>query len=121
MSMSCFFFKQKTAYEVRISDWSSDVCSSDLLLAVPDHQVPIGPMHHDGVVLDGGVHYVVVAALALAGEDRGEVAGRDVLQVAHPDIGELAVVVDVDRHQPRALAARRIVVIEVVADRKSVV
>src|SRR3546814_2699343 len=26
-----FFFKQKTAYEVRISDWSSDVCSSDLM------------------------------------------------------------------------------------------
>src|SRR3546814_18052947 len=31
---SFFFFKQKTAYEMRISDWSSDVCSSDLLLAV---------------------------------------------------------------------------------------
>src|SRR3546814_6592218 len=33
--MSCFgvffFFKQKTAYDMRISDWSSDVCSSDLL------------------------------------------------------------------------------------------
>src|SRR3546814_9452381 len=29
---SFFFFKQKTAYEMRISDWSSDVCSSDLLL-----------------------------------------------------------------------------------------
>src|SRR3546814_12132651 len=27
-----FFFKQKTAYDMRISDWSSDVCSSDLLL-----------------------------------------------------------------------------------------
>src|SRR3546814_9263247 len=27
-----FFFKQKTAYEMRISDWSSDVCSSDLML-----------------------------------------------------------------------------------------
>src|SRR3546814_990080 len=26
-----FFFKQKTAYEMRISDWSSDVCSSDLV------------------------------------------------------------------------------------------
>src|SRR3546814_1536178 len=26
-----FFFKQKTAYEIRMSDWSSDVCSSDLL------------------------------------------------------------------------------------------
>src|SRR3546814_19412577 len=31
MWLSCFFFfKQKTAYEMRISDWSSDVCSSDL-------------------------------------------------------------------------------------------
>src|SRR3546814_2244337 len=29
-----FFFKQKTAYEMRISDWSSDGCSSDLSLAV---------------------------------------------------------------------------------------
>src|SRR3546814_5000936 len=28
-----FFFKQKTAYEMRISDWSSDVCSSDLRMA----------------------------------------------------------------------------------------
>src|SRR3546814_5532533 len=32
-----FFFKQKTAYEMRISDWSSDVCSSDL-------EVPSGVM-----------------------------------------------------------------------------
>src|SRR3546814_8815471 len=30
MIVYLFFFKQKTAYEVRISDWSSDVCSSDL-------------------------------------------------------------------------------------------
>src|SRR3546814_7664825 len=30
MVVLCFFFKQKTAYEMRISDWSSDVCSSDL-------------------------------------------------------------------------------------------
>src|SRR3546814_7928764 len=33
-TMGCFFFfffKQKTAYEMRISDWSSDVCSSDLV------------------------------------------------------------------------------------------
>src|SRR3546814_9194771 len=30
-SVVFFFFKQKTAYEMRISDWSSDVCSSDLL------------------------------------------------------------------------------------------
>src|SRR3546814_7624410 len=31
-SVFFFFFKQKTAYEVRISDWSSDVCSSDLIV-----------------------------------------------------------------------------------------
>src|SRR3546814_7230472 len=30
-----FFFKQKTAYELRISDWSSDVCSSDLFRDTP--------------------------------------------------------------------------------------
>src|SRR3546814_15417622 len=32
-----FFFKQKTAYEMRISDWSSDVCSSDLVRALEPH------------------------------------------------------------------------------------
>src|SRR3546814_2394280 len=31
-----FFFKQKTAYEMRISDWSSDVCSSDLVVPLVD-------------------------------------------------------------------------------------
>src|SRR3546814_13760918 len=35
-----FFFKQKTAYEMRISDWSSDVCSSDLNQAVVNAVVP---------------------------------------------------------------------------------
>src|SRR3546814_10549356 len=34
--MCFFFFKQKTAYEMRISDWSSDLCSSDLLAHHPD-------------------------------------------------------------------------------------
>src|SRR3546814_5162689 len=34
--MVVFVFKQKTAYEMRISDWSSDVCSSDLLKVVDD-------------------------------------------------------------------------------------
>src|SRR3546814_10260210 len=33
-----FFFMQKTSYEMRISDWSSDVCSSDL----PEHTRPVG-------------------------------------------------------------------------------
>src|SRR3546814_9229797 len=53
-----FFFKQKTAYEMRISDWSSDVCSSDLADAGDDrHQddlaaleplFPLPFLQHDG-------------------------------------------------------------------------
>src|SRR3546814_1429154 len=38
----CFFFKQKTAYEMRISDWSSDVCSSDLS-AVQNWEMSFAP------------------------------------------------------------------------------
>src|SRR3546814_5586799 len=44
--MFFFFFKQKTAYEMRISDWSSDGCSSDL-------QVP-RLLHHRGVLARSG-------------------------------------------------------------------
>src|SRR3546814_2724843 len=43
--MMFFFFKQKTAYEMRISDWSSDVCSSDL--AAHGHAHMLG-FEHDG-------------------------------------------------------------------------
>src|SRR3546814_2408000 len=39
-----FFFKQKTAYEMRISDWSSDVCSSDLFWE-------LSPRLPDGAIL----------------------------------------------------------------------
>src|SRR3546814_3540582 len=38
--VSIFFVKQKTAYEMRISDWSSDVCSSDLLLSYATNPSP---------------------------------------------------------------------------------
>src|SRR3546814_4221265 len=38
-----FFFKQKTAYEMRISDWSSDVCSSDLF-ASDEAVAPVAPV-----------------------------------------------------------------------------
>src|SRR3546814_16093891 len=64
----CFFFKQKTAYEMRISDWSSDVCSSDLgydeMIVLRDiafeshcehHMAPIIGKAHVGYVPDGKV------------------------------------------------------------------
>src|SRR3546814_5025828 len=47
-----FFFKQKTAYEMRISDWSSDVCSSDLGLGpVAD----MAPVERTGRLEDAGL------------------------------------------------------------------
>src|SRR3546814_6587107 len=39
-----FFFKQKTAYEMRISDWSSDVCSSDLPVCKAAMLAPCNPI-----------------------------------------------------------------------------
>src|SRR3546814_4816828 len=55
--MFIFFFKQKTAYELRISDWSSDVCSSDLSEALArraaasrhEHRLPV--IRHVGLLL----------------------------------------------------------------------
>src|SRR3546814_4238509 len=52
-----FFFKQKTAYEMRISDWSSDVCSSDLVAIVAKH--------------DGLAHAAAQVVAALAAEHDG--------------------------------------------------
>src|SRR3546814_14959855 len=55
-----FFFKQKTAYEMRISDWSSDVCSSDL--PVP-HDLPCcAPACRAAAVPDRGLHVRAVGA-----------------------------------------------------------
>src|SRR3546814_20045862 len=66
LSIGCFFFKQKTAYEMRISDWSSDVCSSDLIL---DQRLGrarrwqrVNPVHHGTICRP---RYVEVAADAL--------------------------------------------------------
>src|SRR3546814_1663412 len=56
-----FFFKQKTAYELRISDWSSDVCSSDL----------------QGEQL---------AAVSLSGKINGAVGNYNAHVAAYPDV-----------------------------------
>src|SRR3546814_6787885 len=62
-----FFFKQKTAYEMRISDWSSDVCSSDLLERVLAQLAGHGI--HD--LLDGD--HALWATEAAVGGVRGQV------------------------------------------------
>src|SRR3546814_5046341 len=70
-----FFFKQKTAYEMRISDWSSDVCSSDLdaLLnsdehsahcRTESHRAAANPLRRDGQL--AAVHLIEYGAQAMA-------------------------------------------------------
>src|SRR3546814_5434727 len=60
-----FFFKQKTAYEMRISDWSSDVCSSDL----PHRYTRLRDLMDDfqGAFNDADIVYV--APVYAAGEE----------------------------------------------------
>src|SRR3546814_1236043 len=66
-----FFFKQKTAYEMRISDWSSDVCSSDLesaprpATALPRPRQPFGDEHRPDTRA-AAHHDAQLAAIAVA-------------------------------------------------------
>src|SRR3546814_14379154 len=85
-----FFFKQKTAYEMRISDWSSDVCSSDLAVAqhhpvdrrppgddalvvlLPDElAVDAGRLHLAALAVDAGQHLDVEAAVVQRCDEGG--------------------------------------------------
>src|SRR3546814_148866 len=75
-----FFFKQKTAYEMRISDWSSDVCSSDLegcLLNAPDvymDKLAVGPGYSPGIIdLNKSVRENVEAVAREKGVDASEI------------------------------------------------
>src|SRR3546814_1513967 len=70
-----FFFKQKTAYEMRISDWSSDVCSSDLL----ERDRPGQDVRQPPVVVDPH-HLVNLWAAEVAVDDEHALAGRDARQ-----------------------------------------
>src|SRR3546814_2594039 len=68
MSLFLFCFKQKTAYEMRISDWSSDVCSSDL-------QVVEQAIGHRGQAAHGTRHdHHADGIEPAAGERRADVA-----------------------------------------------
>src|SRR3546814_9287640 len=55
------FFKQKTAYEMRISDWSSDVCSSDLLL-LDGLQLLFLQRNEGSAVTERGTHSALMIA-----------------------------------------------------------
>src|SRR3546814_2179499 len=92
MVLYFFFFKQKTAYEVRISDWSSDVCSSDLAEVEQVHVAVVVDQHVGrlDVAVDHQVAVRVgrgVADLQVQPHDR---AGVERVRVA-PAVDALAV------------------------------
>src|SRR3546814_7399050 len=70
VSFMFFFFKQKTAYEMRISDWSSDVCSSDLT-----HE-PIDTVRYIANRSSGRQGFAIAGALAAEGAAVTLIAGR---------------------------------------------
>src|SRR3546814_5187960 len=94
-SLFFFFFKQKTAYEMRISDWSSDVCSSDLrggrhLCLGPDGSRNGGDARHADAELRSGCAGASDEPDGAAGDDRlyircGGPAADDELSGRHAD------------------------------------
>src|SRR3546814_19739185 len=81
-----FFFKQKTAYEMRISDWSSDVCSSDLTiagaLALLDSALPKPPPKQETLNGIGPLMDLLKVMLKLRCEEH-DVAQKLVASSAH--------------------------------------
>src|SRR3546814_5283296 len=84
-----FFFKQKTAYEMRISDWSSDVCSSDLIaggaIQIELDRVGVDQRRGDFAepFLDAEAT-LKVAAEQLDGERAGDILGAAARRLAFP-------------------------------------
>src|SRR3546814_5956350 len=87
----CFFFKQKTAYDMRISDWSSDVCSSDLRKGIHADREKID----EAAAVDGGsvrrgqCHIVGARVARLAGRAAGGGGGSGGCGRVQHDLGEL--------------------------------
>src|SRR3546814_4916158 len=80
-----FFFKQKTAYEMRISDWSSDVCSSDLLA----HLIALPRM-----IAAAGVKVAIIHRAAFMREAGGDDDAILDMRMDQPDEGEMAKMID---------------------------
>src|SRR3546814_4354512 len=75
-----FFFKQKTAYEMRISDWSSDVCSSDLGYTV--RGAALSGIAAENLEGGSGIQSRTIASLEHAwGQGREQLGPKDVLVV----------------------------------------
>src|SRR3546814_7292827 len=105
-----FFFKQKTAYEMRISDWSSDVCSSDLWRVGMRDQHGMGPRSQDhggeglGRVVGQVIAHPGISGEAESGHEQRVAIGRRGRHCLRADDGcRAGLVVDDHRLSPRLL------------------
>src|SRR3546814_3933431 len=80
--MLVFFFKQKTADEMRISDWSSDVCSSDLCAVAEHRRHEMRPGEGRGEACRKVGRIAEARVISLMAEDK---ADRDVLLAQRVD------------------------------------
>src|SRR3546814_5522380 len=85
---SVFFFKQKTAYEMRISDWSSDVCSSDLYWTSTEALVSDTLPERLAVIGSSVVALELTQAFARLGSQVTVLARSTLLTREDPAIGE---------------------------------
>src|SRR3546814_7772919 len=89
--MSFFLFKQKTAYEMRISDWSSDVCSSDLVAVERPAALGRQPVPGHRLAFDEGAAQRDVAVVLEPAQLRAEVAVGQRQLLLQPREADLAV------------------------------
>src|SRR3546814_3496258 len=111
MKMYFLFFKQKTAYEMRISDWSSDVCSSDLamtrngqrLLMLIDDE-PAQRRLVSALAARGGWRSVFAAdaemAIAMLGTQDGMQLDAIVLDIWSPDDDAAGLIAELRARRP---------------------
>src|SRR3546814_18864163 len=104
-----FFFKQKTAYEMRISDWSSDVCSSDLLEVIEVGILQgVVEARRDAVDRPGNGIRLVAAhdeaadLLLVIGQAVGIAPGRQLRRHAGDRLGHHVLVLEIGRASCRA-------------------
>src|SRR3546814_3350945 len=110
-----FFFKQKTAYEMRISDWSSDVCSSDLVAAREGRAyepVTAVGQHNAGVVERAGLRQYIERGTEWLRDMGQRIAGR-----LHDVAASLSGAVERDRREAAEVQLAREAQERLAADR----
>src|SRR3546814_1938333 len=96
-----FFFKQKTAYEMRISDWSSDVCSSDLLRFGVGAEVVVAVRQAEATAIGVGDHARGIGKILRRAEGEQEAVACGALLQTRDHGREIVLALEADRKSTR--------------------